>query len=383
MSDEFDDLKRAFDTATPEPDPQKKSENIERAEEIFARSQGTAEAARQTVQKGRISRLLDGVKPMTTFLTSRAGLAASTALGTVGLVMILPDLPPPSANFGPETAGFDGVVHEAEVLDDTSGQREERAQVSERRDREAPVAPGELAAQSGDRSEADGLMPEPMILAEPAPAIELGLVEESFASETRGRALSDLALAAPAPSVSAKRVAPPADAIVQPERDTEAFASAPENTLKIVTQEPVSTFSIDVDTASYGVVRSSLTAGVLPPREAVRVEELVNYFPYAYPAPDGLHPFEPTISVLTSPWNDGTRLVHIGLQGEMPALQDRPPLNLVFLIDTSGSMQDANKLPLLKQSFRLMLSELRPEDEVSIVTYAGSAGQVLEPTRAG
>ncbi|MBT8416112.1 MAG: DUF3520 domain-containing protein, partial [Silicimonas sp.] len=104
--------------------------------------------------------------------------------------------------------------------------------------------------------------------------------------------------------------------------------------------------------------------------------------PYAYPAPDGTHPFQPTVTVMGTPWNAETSLVHIGIQGTLPAMEDRPPLNLVFLIDTSGSMQDANKLPLLKQSFRLMLSELRPEDEVSIVTYAGSAGQVLEPTRA-
>jgi len=109
---------------------------------------------------------------------------------------------------------------------------------------------------------------------------------------------------------------------------------------------------------------------------------MVNYFPYAYPAPEGDVPFKPTITVMPTPWNAGTELVHIGIQGELPAIADRPPLNLVFLIDTSGSMQDANKLPLLKQSFRLMLGELRPEDRVAIVTYAGSAGEVLEPTRA-
>lgn len=111
---------------------------------------------------------------------------------------------------------------------------------------------------------------------------------------------------------------------------------------------------------------------------------MVNYFPYAFPAPeaDG-PPFRPTVSVTQTPWNPGTEIVQIALQGQLPSLDDRPPLNLVFLVDSSGSMDDPAKLPLLKQSFRLMLGELRPEDEVAIVTYAGAAGLVLEPTPAG
>lgn len=108
---------------------------------------------------------------------------------------------------------------------------------------------------------------------------------------------------------------------------------------------------------------------------------MINYFPYAYPAPDG-QPFQPTVTVFESPWNADTQLVHIGIQGELPALADRSPLNLVFLIDTSGSMDDPAKLPLLRQSFRLMLDNLRPEDEVAIVTYAGSSTIALEPTQA-
>ena len=186
-----------------------------------------------------------------------------------------------------------------------------------------------------------------------------------------------------APAAQPKRlIVPQDDQVTLVEGDTEAFSNAPESALKVTSEEPVSTFSIDVDTAAYSVVRQSLMSGRLPPAEAVRVEEMVNYFPYAYPAPEGNHPFEPTVTVMPSPWNAGTNLVHIGIQGTLPVIADRPPLNLVFLIDTSGSMQDATKLPLLKQSFRLMLSELRPDDEISIVTYAGSAGQVLEPTRA-
>ncbi len=171
--------------------------------------------------------------------------------------------------------------------------------------------------------------------------------------------------------------------LVQPEPNTEAFNTAAANPVHVTAEEPVSTFSVDVDTASYAVIRSSLNAGQLPPPEAVRIEEMVNYFPYNYPAPEaGGAPFTDTVTVMPTPWNPNTRLVHIALQGRMPATQDRPPLNLVFLIDTSGSMEDANKLPLLKQSLSLMLAKLRPEDRIAIVAYAGSAGEVLPPTAA-
>ena len=165
--------------------------------------------------------------------------------------------------------------------------------------------------------------------------------------------------------------------------DTEAFANEPASPLNIASEQPVSTFSIDVDTASYSVLRSSLMNGYLPAAEAVRIEEMVNYFPYAYPAPGaGEAPFRSTVSVSETPWNPDTLLMQIGIQGRLPAMDDRPPLNLVFLIDTSGSMNQPNKLPLLKQSFRLMLGQLRPADQVAIVTYAGSAGRALEATAA-
>lgn len=170
--------------------------------------------------------------------------------------------------------------------------------------------------------------------------------------------------AAPAGGAALSNSAPADLYIAPPPSDTEIFANETPNPLKITAEEPVSTFSIDVDTAAYSLVRSSLTAGHLPAPDAVRIEELINYFPYDYAAPDGPHPFQPTVNVFETPWNEDTQLVHIGIQGEMPALEDRPPLNLVFLIDTSGSMNQPNKLPLLRQSFRLMLDNLRPEDEV-------------------
>ena len=206
-----------------------------------------------------------------------------------------------------------------------------------------------------------------------------------------GRSLSEYA-ASPAPSIAAapqalsrERLAPsPAEApVILPETDTEAYANADDNPLKVTAETPVSTFSIDVDTASYAVVRSSLMAGILPPRDAVRVEEMVNYFPYAYPAPSpGGAPFSVSTSLSPTPWNPDTRILQIGLQGVMPETEARPPLNLVFLIDTSGSMQGPDRLGLLAQSFRLMLGQLRPEDQVAIVTYAGGAGEVLPPTPA-
>ncbi|MCF6445460.1 VWA domain-containing protein [Nereida sp. MMG025] len=180
-------------------------------------------------------------------------------------------------------------------------------------------------------------------------------------------------------SVSVQTIARPEPVLATP-ANTERFANAPSNPLQITAENPVSTFSIDVDTASYAVVRNALMNGQLPPANAVRVEEMINYFPYEYPTPTGDAPFQPTIQVGQTPWNPDTQLVHIALQGAQ--ITERPPLNLVFLIDTSGSMNQPNKLPLLIQSFRLMLGQLQPNDEVAIVTYAGSAGQVLAPTKA-
>ena len=197
--------------------------------------------------------------------------------------------------------------------------------------------------------------------------------KNTITGDTQSDALSYLAQPVlPAP---ADRAAPTAE-------NTEAFANAPVNPVKITAEEPVSTFSIDVDTASYAMVRSSLNAGFLPDPASVRVEEMVNYFPYAYAAPDGNLPFAPSVTVMPTPWNPDTRLVHIGIQGKLPAIANRPPLNLVFLIDTSGSMDEPNKLPLLKQSLALMLPNLQPADQVAIVAYAGSAGLVLAPTMA-
>lgn len=154
------------------------------------------------------------------------------------------------------------------------------------------------------------------------------------------------------------------------------------NPVKLTSEAPVSTFSIDVDTASYSFVRRKLNEGVLPQKDAVRVEEMINYFDYDYALPESKDkPFRPSVAVYDTPWNDATELLHIGIQGHDIVPQQQPRSNLVFLIDTSGSMQSQDKLPLLKNAFRLMVENLDEEDTVSIATYAGSAGVVLEPTQ--
>jgi len=159
----------------------------------------------------------------------------------------------------------------------------------------------------------------------------------------------------------------------------EAYAYRADNDFLAVDQNPLSTFSIDVDTASYSNVRRFLNAGQRPPADAVRIEEMVNYFPYDYAPPEGGAPFAAHIEVAPAPWNKAHRLVRIGLKTR--DLDTRPDGNLVFLIDVSGSMQPENKLPLVKQALRLLVDRLTERDRVAMVVYAGSAGLVLPPTR--
>jgi Ca-activated chloride channel family protein len=156
------------------------------------------------------------------------------------------------------------------------------------------------------------------------------------------------------------------------------------NPIRLVAEDPVSTFSVDVDTSSYGFVRRQLLNGVLPQKDAVRVEELINYFDYAYPVPrDRAKPFLPTVAVLPTPWNDNTRLLHIGIKGFELDAAEKPRANLVFLVDVSGSMNSPDKLPLLKNSLSMLVDTLETKDTVAIAVYAGAAGTVLEPTPAG
>lgn len=170
-----------------------------------------------------------------------------------------------------------------------------------------------------------------------------------------------------------------------PQTDAEAakserYAEIAENPFLETNRAPLSTFSIDVDTASYSNVRRYLKDGSLPPKDAVRIEELVNYFEYDYPQPIGDAPFSVTNEVAVCPWNAKNKIVSIGLQGKKVSLDNVPPSNLVFLMDVSGSMNSPDKLPLLKDSLRILVNQLKLQDRVAIVVYAGSSGLVLPST---
>ncbi|MDN3577608.1 VWA domain-containing protein [Chitinimonas viridis] len=160
----------------------------------------------------------------------------------------------------------------------------------------------------------------------------------------------------------------------------ERYQALQRNGITLAAESPVSTFSIDVDTGSYSNVRRLLNGGQLPPRDAVRVEELVNYFPYDYPLPQGKAPFAVSTELAPTPWNPNSLLLRVGIQAADPAKQALPPANLVFLVDVSGSMNSADKLPLLREALKLFTRQLRPQDHVSLVTYASGTRVVLPPT---
>ncbi len=169
----------------------------------------------------------------------------------------------------------------------------------------------------------------------------------------------------------------------QPDWNTEEYDAIHENIFHHARQNPLSTFSIDVDAASYSNIRRYIRNGQRPPMDAVRIEELVNYFDYDYAEPSGNDPFSIYTEMAAAPWNSKHQLVHIGLHGKHIPTDHLPPSNLVFLIDVSGSMNDPNKLPLLKASLKLLVGQLREQDRIAMVVYAGAAGLVLPSTSGG
>lgn len=167
-----------------------------------------------------------------------------------------------------------------------------------------------------------------------------------------------------------------------PDVDRERYEDVDENPVKSVAKDPVSTFSVDVDTASYAVVRRDLTQGYLPRKDAVRIEELINYFDYTYPVPEASDPpFSTNVSITPSPWAEGNMLMQVGLKGYEIEPDQRPPINLTLLVDVSGSMTYEDRLPLAVKALKLLVEQLGDKDTIAIAVYAGAAGTVLEPTR--
>lgn len=214
------------------------------------------------------------------------------------------------------------------------------------------------------------------IAAPPAPPPPPASAPEAQAMQSvtvtgRMRGAADYAAAPPPPAM-----------MMAPEPEfRDQYEDVDPNPVKLTSQEPVSTFSIDVDTASYANVRRFLKSGVLPPKDAVRIEEMINYFDYTYPQPDaGADPFATYVTLAPSPFAEGRQLMQIGIQGRDIDRDARPPVNLTLLVDVSGSMHSEDKLPLAKQALKLMLEEMDPQDTVSIAVYAGAAGEVLAPT---
>ncbi|MDR8013934.1 vWA domain-containing protein [Ectopseudomonas guguanensis] len=216
--------------------------------------------------------------------------------------------------------------------------------------------------------------PEPEVQASPAPAAPL--VRERLAApaaaEASQKRMANLAYA-PAPSAD---VLPPS----YRDESREQYQNYPDNPVFAVSETPVSTFSLDVDTGSYANVRRFLNGGQLPPKDAVRLEELVNYFPYAYPLPQGDAPFGVSTELAVTPWNPQTRLLRIAIKASDRSVEELPPANLVFLVDVSGSMHRREGLPMVQGTLKLLVEQLRPQDRVSLVTYAGDSQVLLDST---
>jgi len=183
-------------------------------------------------------------------------------------------------------------------------------------------------------------------------------------------------------AVPATMAAPMVDTIAEDYRSEprEQYEKLPDNPIHSVAETPVSTFSVDVDTGSYANIRRFLNQGSLPPEGAVRLEEMVNYFPYHYALPTDGSPFGVTTEIAPSPWNPHTRLLRVGIKASDRAVADLPPANLVFLVDVSGSMDRREGLPLVKSTLKLLVDSLRDQDRVSLVVYAGESRVVLKPT---
>lgn len=221
-------------------------------------------------------------------------------------------------------------------------------------------------------------------------AVEFDVAEKVMAEKkvmsremAKSEAIADQLIITPSKQVSVGANGKQDIRVASEPTNRENYAKIEQNPIKRVTEEPVSTFSIDVDTGAYANVRRLLNAGSLPPKNAVRIEELINYFSYDYPVPDSTEqPFSVTTEIAPTPWNSKTKLLHIGIKGYQLAREQLPPANLVFLVDVSGSMDSPDKIGLLKSALKMLSKQMTEKDSIAIAVYAGAAGTVLEPTPA-
>lgn len=211
-------------------------------------------------------------------------------------------------------------------------------------------------------------------------SVELQHREVAIETHDQAMSASMKAMAAPRPVLAIAAMPAPAMERQRLQQNTEKYQKNDVNPVHRVADQAVSTFSIDVDTGSYSNTRRFLNDGRLPPVDAIRAEEMINYFDYQYPQPNSIHPFSVTTEIVDSPWKENAKLIKIGIQAKDLATKQLPPANLVFLVDVSGSMDAPDKLPLVKQTLLLLTEQLRPQDKVTIITYASGEKLVLEPT---
>ncbi|MFA6155678.1 von Willebrand factor type A domain-containing protein [Mesorhizobium sp.] len=386
-------LKRLRDAAVPAPGKSEKARAFEAAmraydqENISAAAQGSVGGLRLTE---RAQKLWSEIMQKKLFATPAiAGLVALPIAGYATFHLL-----------GEQPSKFGGDQKITETLADKPAtlkpaepkpaptelakDKKADADVESRDAADALVAP--TSPPKSESAEAGGAAqqtaPARGVVAEPAPPAPTG----EFALDGTVNAPST-SRAARMPAAESKLIAPqptmaPADQIVPQEENRDRVQDFKTNPVHAALEDPVSTFSIDVDTASYSFVRGSLKQGYLPQADTVRVEEMINYFPYDWKGPDAAStPFNSTVSVMPTPWNSHTKLMHVAIKGFDVKPTEEPKANLVFLIDVSGSMNEPDKLPLLQSAFRLLVNKLKPDDTVSIVTYAGDAGTVLMPTK--
>ena len=349
----IDEFRKAMHNVTPEPDTSRKLAAIELAKKSFAENQGMQTAKRPSSKVNRLRGWLAmQLETISTKNYSPFGLIGGTALlASVALMMFTP-------------------LTQQRLTDDTSAIPQNVNGVNAP-DLEVTRMVTPDAAQPLNLEIADKNQREPLMALKRNPQV----------GSVSGVSAGSVAISNP---IVMQRMVNEAEVLAGNliERTGTTYSKVKEQAIQLVSENPVSTFAAEVDTASYSIVRSMLRLGQIPPKDAIRIEELINYFPYDYPNPVGDQAFASQVSVVQTPWNENTKLVHIGIKGKEVSPDARKPLDVVFLVDTSGSMSSPEKLPLLKQSIKLFAEGLSSEDKIAIVTYAGSSSIALSPVSA-